>query len=58
MSADDPTPTFDLDNLEDHIFSDGLENFEERVVRVRARDRDQQGKRVAVFCMGWSPSCT
>ena len=55
MSADDPDTAhyFDLDNLEDHIFSDGLENFEERVVRgfehVIATNK---GKRVAVFCHG------
>jgi len=55
MSADDPDTAhyFDLDNLEDHIFSDGLENFEERVVRgfehVIATNK---GRRVAVFCHG------
>ena len=55
MSADDPDTAhyFDLDNLEDHIFSDGIEAFQERVVRgfehVIATNR---GKRVAVFCHG------
>ena len=55
MSADDPDTAhyFDLDNLEDHIFSDGLDAFQERVVRgfehVIATNK---GKRVAVFCHG------
>ncbi len=55
MSADDPDTAhyFDLDNLEDHIFSDGIDAFQERVVRgfehVIATNR---GKRVAVFCHG------
>ncbi|MEM9465469.1 MAG: histidine phosphatase family protein [Actinomycetota bacterium] len=55
MSADDPDTAhyFDLDNLEDHIFSDGIEEFQQRVVRgfehVIATNR---GKRVAVFCHG------
>ena len=55
MSADDPDTAhyFDLDNLEDHIFSDGIEEFQNRVVRgfehVIGTNR---GKRVAVFCHG------
>ncbi|MEM9203148.1 MAG: histidine phosphatase family protein [Actinomycetota bacterium] len=55
MSADDPDTAhyFDLDSLEDHIFSDGIEAFQERVVRgfdhVIATNK---GRNVAVFCHG------
>ena len=55
MSPDDPDTAhyFDLDSIEDHIFSEGIDVFEERVRRafehVIATNR---GRRVAVFCHG------
>jgi len=55
MRPDDPDTAhyFDLDTLEDHIFSEGLEAFQTRVERgfekVIAENR---GRRVAVFCHG------
>ena len=56
MSPDDPDSAhyFDLNTLEEHIFSDGgIEEFQERVVRgfehVIATNK---GRRVAVFCHG------
>jgi len=55
MSPDDPDTShyFDLDTLEDHIFSEGIDVFEARVLRgfeqVIAENR---GRRVAVFCHG------
>lgn len=55
MSPDDPDTAhyFDLDSIEDHIFSEGIDVFEERVRRgfehVIATNK---GKRVAVFCHG------
>lgn len=56
MSPDDPDSAhyFDLDTLEEHIFSDGgIEEFQSRVVRgfehVIATNK---GRRVAVFCHG------
>lgn len=55
MSADDPDTAhyFDADSLEDHVFSEGLDVFQQRVHRgfehVIATNK---GKRVAVFCHG------
>ena len=56
MSPDDPDSAhyFNLDTLEEHIFSDGgIDVFQERVVRgfehVIATNK---GRRVAVFCHG------
>lgn len=54
ISADDPdTAHFFEGNLHDHVFSDGLEAFEERVLRGFAHIVDtNRSKRVAVFCHG------
>ncbi len=56
MSPDDPDSAhyFDMDTLEEHIFSDGgIEEFQTRIVRgfehVIATNK---GRRVAVFCHG------
>jgi len=55
MSRDDPHTAhyFDLDNLEDHLFSDGIDVFQSRVhgafEHVIATNR---GRKVAVFCHG------
>lgn len=55
MSPDDPDTAhyFDADSLEDHVFSEGIEAFQERVQRgfehVIATNK---GRRVAVFCHG------
>jgi len=55
MSPNDPDTAhyFDADSLEDHVFSEGIEAFQERVQRgfehVIATNK---GRRVAVFCHG------
>lgn len=55
MSPDDPDSAhyFNTDNIEDLIFSDGIDAFQERVVRgfdhVIATNK---GRKVAVFCHG------
>ena len=55
MSADDPDTAhyFDAENLEDHIFSEGLEVFQERVHRAFEHViATNKGNKVAVFCHG------
>lgn len=55
MSPDDPDTAhyFDLDSIEDHIFSEGIDVFEERVRRgFEHVIASNKGKRVAVFCHG------
>lgn len=54
ISPDDPaTAHYFEGNLHDHVFSDGLEAFEERVMRGFTRIIDaNRSKRVAVFCHG------
>lgn len=55
MSPDDPDTAhyFEADSLEDHVFSEGLDVFQERVHRAFEHViATNKGKRVAVFCHG------
>lgn len=54
ISPDDPdTAHFFEGNLHDHVFSDGLEAFEERVLRGFQHIIDtNRSRRVAVYCHG------
>ncbi|MEQ8839903.1 MAG: histidine phosphatase family protein [Acidimicrobiales bacterium] len=58
MSPDDPDAAhFFEGNIHDHVFSDGLEAFTERISRGFQHIIDtNKSKRVAVFCHGMSTS--